>query len=124
METITSVRLIKPEAPRDAQSIARMRAAIEQDAAREGSLIGQCLAAARARGLSREETYVFLAFNALLQLEETQQRHVYLSDIAPFLESPGVGARTAAYLRGLGRRVLDLSSRARGPRGPHRLRWQ
>ncbi len=133
MEANTSVRLIKPEAPDDAESIARMRSAIEQDAARKGSLIGDCLAAARARGLDPEETYVFLAFHALLQLEETHQRHVYLSDIAPYLDSlprdfgigePGVGERAADYLRELGRRVLDVASRARISRAVHRLRWQ
>ena len=47
-----------------------MRRAIEQDAARPGSLIGECLEVARARELSEEETYVFLAYQALLRLEE------------------------------------------------------
>jgi len=58
-----------------------MRRAIEEDGARPGSLIGECLEVARARGLSEEETYVFLAYQALLRLEEAQQRHIYLSDI-------------------------------------------
>ncbi len=126
MEAITSVRLIKPEAPQDAESVGRMRSAIEHDAAREGSLIGHCLRAAQARGLSREETYVFLAYHALLQLEETHQRHIYLSDIAPFLEFPeaGIRERTAACLRELARRVLDLASRTGVPRAIHHLRWQ
>jgi hypothetical protein len=127
MEPITTVCLVKPEAPRDAQSIDRMRWSIEQDAAREGSLIGLCLSAARARGLSEEDTYVFLAYHALLQLEETHQRHVYLSEVAPFLESeaPESGAaRAAAYLRELGRRLTDLASRARVPRLVHRPRAQ
>jgi len=81
-------------APQDAESVAVMRWAIEEDAAREGSLAGECLAAARAAGLSAEDTYVFLAYELLLRLEEQQQRHKYLSDIAPFTEStpssPGV----------------------------------
>jgi len=76
-----------------------MRRAIEEDGARPGSLIGECLEVARARKLSEEETYVFLAYQALLRLEETQQRHIYLSDIAPFVESvaspPVAPARSA-----------------------------
>ncbi len=124
MEAITSVRLVKPEAPQDAESIERMRWSIEQDAAREGSLIGRCLTLARACGLSAEETYVFLAYHALLQLEETHQRHIYLSDVAPFLESapPESGARegAAVYLRELVRRLTDLAARARVPRLIHR----
>src|SRR2546430_5184882 len=87
MEAITTVWLVKPEAPRGAESIDIMRRAIEEDGARPGSLIGECLEVARARKLSEEETYVFLAYQALLRLEETQQRHIYLSDIAPFVES-------------------------------------
>src|SRR6266700_2282429 len=94
MEATTTVWLTKPVAPQDAESVAVMRWAIEEDAAREGSLAGECLAAARAAGLSAEDTYVFLAYELLLRLEEQQQRHQYLSDIAPFIEStpssPGV----------------------------------
>src|SRR6267143_649084 len=101
MQAITTVWLVKPEAPQDAESVAVMRRAIEKDGAREGSLIGECLDAARARGLSGEETYVFLAYQALLRLEETHERHIYLSDIAPFLESvprPGVTAHKAPHI--------------------------
>jgi hypothetical protein len=86
MEATTTVWLVKPEAPQDAQSITFMRRAIEQDGTRPGSLVAECLEAARARGLTREQTYVFLAYQALLWLEETHQRHIFLSDIAPFLE--------------------------------------
>src|ERR1700719_346277 len=118
MEGTTTVWLVKPEAPQDAESVAVMRRAIEQDGAREGSLIGECLDAARARGLSGEETYVFLAYQALLRLEETHERHIYLSDIAPFLESaprPGGTAHTAAgiaeHVRWLARIAVDLSLR-------------
>jgi hypothetical protein len=118
MEGTTTVWLVKPEAPQDAESVAVMRRAIEQDAAREGSLIGECLDAARARGLSGEETYVFLAYQALLRLEETHERHIYLSDIAPFLESvprPGVRAhiapRIAEHVRWLVRSAVDLALR-------------
>ena len=112
MEGTTTVWLVKPEAPQDAQSVAVMRRAIEQDGAREGSLIGECLDAARARGLSREETYVFLAYQALLRLEEMHERHIYLTDIAPFLESaprPGVTARIAEHVRWLVRGAVDLA---------------
>ncbi len=87
MGATTTVWLVKPEVPQDAESIDDMRRAIELDGDRAGSLVSECLDAARARGLSEEETYVFLAYQALLRLEETQQRHVYLSDVAPFLES-------------------------------------
>jgi hypothetical protein len=118
MEGTTTVWLVKPAAPQDAESVAVMRRAIEQDGAREGSLIGECLDAARARGLSGEETYVFLAYQALLRLEETHERHIYLSDIAPFLESvppPGVtahmAARIAEHVRWLVRSAVDLALR-------------
>src|SRR3989440_4352680 len=50
MEATTTVWLTKPMAPQDAESVAVMRWAIEEDAAREGSLAGECLAAARAAG--------------------------------------------------------------------------
>jgi hypothetical protein len=119
MEATTTVWLAKPESPQDAESVAVMRWAIEQDAARQGSLVGECLAAARAAGLSAEDTYVFLAYQALLRLEEQQERHVYLSDIAPFVEAPpsspssrGVAARLASHVGRLARtavgRVLHL----------------
>ena len=118
MEGTTTVWLVKPEAPQDAESVAIMRRAIEQDGAREGGLIGECLDAARARGLSGEETYVFLAYQALLRLAETHERHIYLSDVAPFLESaprPGVTAHTAAgiaeHVRWLARIAVDLALR-------------
>jgi hypothetical protein len=112
MDGTTTVWLVKPEAPQDAESVAVMRRAIEQDGSREGSLIGECLDAARARGLSGEETYVFLAYQALLRLEETHQRHIYLSDIVPFLESvpqPGVTARIAEHVMWLVRSAVDLA---------------
>lgn len=112
METGTTVWLAKPEAPQDAESVAAMRWAIEQDATREGSLAGECLAAARAAGLSAEDTYAFLAYQLLLRLEEQQQRHLYLSDIAPIIEQPlpaqGVAARLAELARSAVGRVLHL----------------
>jgi hypothetical protein len=114
-QAITTVWLVKPEAPNDAEGVTAMRLAIEQDGAREGSLVAECLEAARARGLSGEETYVFIAYQALLRLQETHERHVYLSDVAPFLESvpspPGVAARIAAHAGELVRSVVDLASR-------------
>jgi hypothetical protein len=123
MEAITTVWLVKPEAPQDAHSIAVMRRAIEHDGARAGSLVGECLEAARARGLSGEETYVFLAYQALLRLEETHQRHIYLSDIAPFLqpvssqpaatarETPSIAAPIGTYLKWLVRSTVDQALR-------------
>jgi hypothetical protein len=122
MEAITTVWLVRPEAPQDPQSVAAMRRAIEQDGARQGSLVGECLEAARARGLSGEETYVFIAYQALLRLAETHERHIYLSNIAPFLESvpsragsvpsrPGAAARIAAHVERFVRSVVDLASR-------------
>jgi hypothetical protein len=114
-QAITTVWLVKPEAPNDAEGVTAMRLAIEQDGAREGSLVAECLEAARARGLSDEDTYVFIAYQALLRLQETHERHVYLSDVAPFLESvpspPGVAARIAAHAGELVRSVVDLASR-------------
>src|ERR1700694_4732413 len=118
MEGTTTVWLVKPEAPRDAESVAVLRRAIEQDGAREGHLIGECLDAARARGLTGADAQVFLAYKALLRLEETHQRHIYLSDIPPFLESvprPGVtahmAARAAEHVRWLARSAVDLALR-------------
>jgi len=116
METNTVVWLVKPQAPHDAESVAAMRRAIEHDGTREGSLASQCLEAARARGLSGEETYLFLAYQALLRLEETRQRFIYLSDLAPFVESeskePGLGAQIASRMQRLARNVADLACRA------------
>ena len=103
MEAVTTVWLAKPDAPRGAESVDVMRWAIAQDGARPGSLIGECLEVAQARGLSEEETYVFLAYQALLRLEEAQQRHLYLSDIAPFVE--GVAPQPAAPARKAPRRM-------------------
>jgi hypothetical protein len=119
METGTTVWLAKPEAPQDAESVAVMRWAIEEDATREGSLAGECLAAARAAGLSAEDTYVFLAYQLLLRFEEQQQRHVYLSEIAPFVEQPppsqGVAARLAELARNTVGRVLRLDRASTEP---------
>ena len=107
----TTVWLAKPEAPDDAESVAVMRWAIEQDAAREGTLAAECLAAARAAGLNTQDTYVFLAYQALLRLEE---HHIYLSDVAPYVEdaadpepsSSGVASRLASHVRKALERVL------------------
>jgi hypothetical protein len=121
MEANITVCLLKPEAPQDPRRVAVMRQAIEQDGAREGSLASECLTAARAHGLSSEDTYVFLAYQALFRLAETNQRHVYLSDIAPFIEQAlatrDAGARFAASMRRLVRRVLTRRSSGTGPAG-------
>jgi hypothetical protein len=109
MEAITVVWLVKPEPPRDADGVAAMRRAIEQEGAREGSLAHECLEGARAQGLSGEETYLFLAYQALLQLEETHQRHMYLSDIEGNSELPV--ARRALLAEQIGRQVGRLVRR-------------
>lgn len=74
------VGLPRPESAEqvsDAESIAGMRRAILRGA-RNSSLIRQCLDVAQSRLLSREEIYVFLAYEALLRLEELHQAHEYL----------------------------------------------
>ena len=125
MEAKTTVWLARPEAPQDAERMALIRWAIEEDASREGSLAGECLASARAAGLSAEDAYAFLAYHVLLRLEEQRERHIYLSDIAPFVEkapssrgasSHGVAARVVGHLGRLARtavgRVLHLERAA------------
>jgi hypothetical protein len=67
--------LPKPESTeeiKDAETIAGMRRAILRGA-RESRLIRQCLEVAESRLLSREDIYVFLAYEALLKLEELHQ---------------------------------------------------
>jgi hypothetical protein len=76
------VGLPKPESAEDigdAESIAGMRRAILRSA-RSSSLIRQCLEVAQTRLLTREENYVFLAYRALLRLEELHQTCEYLKD--------------------------------------------
>jgi len=122
MEAITTVWLVKPEAPQGAEGVADCVGRSNRMAPAMASLVRECLEAARARGLSAEETYVFLAYQALLRLEETHQRHIYLSNIAPFLESVpsrpgvmpsrlGVTARIVAHVERLVRSVIDLALR-------------
>jgi hypothetical protein len=115
MEANTTVWLVKPEVPEDADGVTAMKRAIEADGTRAGSLAGECLEAARARGLNDEETYLFLAYEALLRLEETQQRHIYLSEAAPLAEA---GPQPAGFAEQVGhkvgrlvRRVADLAVR-------------
>jgi hypothetical protein len=52
---------------------------------RDSSLINRCLRIAEANGLSGEETYVLLAYNALLQLEDFWRDRLKLAvlDINP-----------------------------------------
>jgi hypothetical protein len=69
------VGLPRPESPQEvseADSIAGMRQAILRGA-RDSSLIRQCLDVAQSRLLSREEIFVFLAYEALVRLEELHQ---------------------------------------------------
>jgi hypothetical protein len=126
MEANTTVWLVKPEAPEDSERVAAMRRAIEQDGGREGSLAGECLEAARARGLSGEETYLFLAYEALLRLEETQQRHIYLSEVAPLAGAERQGSGFAEQVgRQVGRvvrRVADLALRTERMAAAHLTR--
>src|SRR5579862_4395665 len=109
MDANTTVWLIKPEPPHDADGVAAMRRAIEQDGTREGTLTSDCLVAARASGLSGEETYLFLAYEALLRLEETRQRHIYLND-APQADAQPAGYR-AHFAEQVGRQVGRLVRR-------------
>jgi ribosomal protein S25 len=78
----------------DAQTMAGMRRAILRGA-RSSSLIRQCLKVAQSRLLSREEIYVFLAYEALLRLEELHQAHEYLKDARLV---PLTGATTDGHL--------------------------
>jgi len=116
--TDTTVWLVKPEPPHDADGVAAMRRAIEQDGARNGTLASECLEAARSQGLSGEETYLFLAYEALLRLEESHQRHLYLNDAAADsaqAAEPSAAAHLAEQVgRQVGRlvrRVADLALR-------------
>jgi hypothetical protein len=125
MEANTTVWLVKPEPPDDAEGLAAMRRAIEQDGTREGSLVAECLDAARARGLSDEETYVYLAYEALLRLEETQQRHIYLNDATPLngvSQSPGFAEQVGHKVGRLVRRVADLALRTERVAAAHLTR--
>lgn len=73
--TTAHVGLPRPDSPKevsDAESVAGMRRAILRGA-RNSSLIRQCMDVAQSRLLSREEIYVFLAYEALLRLEELHQ---------------------------------------------------
>lgn len=116
MDANTTVWLVKPEPPHDADGVAAMRRAIEQDGTREGTLASDCLVAARASGLSGEETYLFLAYEALLRLEETRQRHIYLTD-EPQADTQSAGHRVhfaeqvGRQVGRLVRRVADLALR-------------
>lgn len=88
---------------RDAESIAGMRRAI-LGGARYSSMIRQCLEVARSRLLSREEIYVFLAYEALLRLKELRQAREHLK-----------GARLAPLTRAdTERSLLGQPSRKRG----------
>ena len=48
---------------------------------RESALIRRCLDTAHYAGMSGEDTYVLLAYHALLQLEDTHQRFMQLWNI-------------------------------------------
>lgn len=50
-----------------------MRRAIYRAGARDSALIAQCMRHADLHGLSGEDRYVFLAYNALVQLENLHQ---------------------------------------------------
>jgi hypothetical protein len=91
------VGLPRPESAEevsDAESIAGMRRAILRGA-RNSSLIRHCLDVAQSRLLSREEIYVFLAYEALLRLEELHQAHECLKDARLV---PLTGATTDGHL--------------------------
>lgn len=86
--------LPKPETAEDIKSQATldgMRKAIEIGS-RDSNLIRQCLDTARYGGLNGEDTYVLLAYQALLALEtyyQHTQKFVQLSPVLPdFLKEP------------------------------------
>lgn len=69
------IGLTKPERPDNAASdisMDDMRAAI-YNGSQESALIRNCLDRARIAGLSGEDTYVFLAYHALITLESYAQ---------------------------------------------------
>lgn len=59
-----------------------MRKAIAEGA-RDSALIASCMRQAQHAGLSGEDTYVMLAFQALVRLEDYYQRALHLSRIRP-----------------------------------------
>lgn len=77
--------LLKPETTEEVKEQATldgMRRAIEM-ASRDSVLIRQCLDSARYAGLSGEDKYVLLAYQALLALEEHWQRNLRFSELSP-----------------------------------------
>jgi hypothetical protein len=126
MEANTTVWLSKPHAPESADEVEVMRRAVAADGLRADSLAAHCLEAAQARGLSTEETYLFLAYEALLQLEETRQRHIFLSEAAnpetPVGAEGGVGAEIATRAGELVRRVVDFALRTERAAAAHLTR--
>lgn len=69
-----------------------MRQAIEKGA-RDSGLISNCLNAARAQGLSGEDTYTLLAFHALQMMEDFWKKNLQIAYLAPnpqqiFIEDP------------------------------------
>ena len=59
-----------------------MRAAITKGQ-RDSALIAQCLRQAEYMGLSGEDKYVILAYQALIQLEETHKRLMHFVSLMP-----------------------------------------
>jgi hypothetical protein len=72
LRTTPNLELVRPESTAESQNVgnvADMRRAIELGAA-TSPLIRQCVRVATRRGLTREETYLLLASEALVRLGE------------------------------------------------------
>lgn len=70
--------------PRDeARTTNEMRRAIF-DVSNRSAVVRRALIAAQSLGMNGEDTYVLLAYNALLSLEEHAQARVRLLEIVPF----------------------------------------
>jgi hypothetical protein len=71
--------------------ISAMRRAIAR-ARRESSLINRSLQVAEIQGLSGEETYVLIAYNALIQLQEMWEYQIKLARLD--IHQPFLGEKT------------------------------
>jgi hypothetical protein len=73
---------IEPNKGDNPPSMDEMRRAIDH-ASRHSHLIRGALDAARYRGLSGEDTYVLLAYHALVTLEDTHKRLMKMVSLTP-----------------------------------------
>lgn len=88
----SSIRLGLQEPAKAANGIAptcnEMRTAIH-DGSYDSALIRQCLHTAHYAGMSGEDTYVLLAYQALVQLERTYQQLATLHNLLPVTKPLG-----------------------------------